>query len=738
MPEERKFTTTVGNREVTFATGRLAEQAGGAVTLQVGDSLLLATATMAKNIREGLDFFPLMVDFEEKLYAAGRIPGSFFRREGRPSTDAILIDRLTDRPLRPLFPDGMRNEVQLIITALSSDSLHHLDIMTVNAASAALHISDIPWNGPIGAVRVGYIDNQLVIDPTIPEMESSALDLRLAATRDAIIMVEAGAEEVEEQLLIEALEFGHQAIQALVDVQEEMRAAVGKEKAQIEYAAQDEDLAGRVRERLGNRINEILVAYPDKEERNAAMDVLREEIVDSFISEAELGTAELVEPRAVREVIADELKKAVRNRILYEGVRPDGRGYRDIRELSADTTLSPRAHGSGLFQRGRTQVLSIATLGTPREAQKLDNLYPEDTQRYIHHYNFPPFSTGETWFLRGPKRREIGHGKLAEVAILPVLPNEETFPYTIRVVSEVLSSNGSTSQASVCASSLALMDAGVPLKTAVAGVAMGLVMEGDRYAVLSDIQGMEDHLGDMDFKVAGTKDGVTALQMDIKIGGLSRQIMAEALEQAREGRLHILQAMDSVISQPRETLSKWAPRMESIKIDPDKIGAIIGKGGSTIRALEEEYEVSIDIQDDGTVFVAGVDGEKTDAALEHIAAITKGPELGEIYTGRVVRIVDFGAFVEIIPGLDGMVHVSQLASERVNRVEDAIQLGDEVMVMVTDIANNGEKVRLSRQAVLEGWTLDEARANDSAIGASRGGGGRRGGSGGGGDRRRRS
>jgi polyribonucleotide nucleotidyltransferase len=728
MPEERTFTTTVGNREVTFATGRLAEQAGGAVTIRVGDSLLLATATMAKTVREGLDFFPLMVDFEEKLYAAGRIPGSFFRREGRPSTDAILIDRLTDRPLRPLFLDGMRNEVQLIITALSSDSQQHLDIMTVNAASAALHISDIPWNGPIGAVRVGYIDNELVIDPTIPEMETSALDLRLAATRDAIIMVEAGADEVEEALLIEALEFGHQAIQALVDVQEEMRAAVGKEKAQIEYVAMDETFAGRVRERLGNRINEILVAYPDKEERNAAMDTLREEIVDSFLAEDEL-----IEPRAIREVIAAELKKAVRNRILYEGVRPDGRGYRDIRELSADTTLSPRAHGSGLFQRGRTQVLSIATLGTPREAQRLDNLYPEDTQRYIHHYNFPPFSTGETWFLRGPKRREIGHGKLAETAVLPVLPSEETFPYTIRVVSEVLSSNGSTSQASVCASSLALMDAGVPLKTAVAGVAMGLVKEGDRYAVLSDIQGMEDHLGDMDFKVAGTKDGVTALQMDIKIGGLSRQIMAEALAQAHEGRMEILDAMNRAISEPRQTLSKWAPRMETIKIDPEKIGAIIGKGGSTIRALEEEYEVSIDIQDDGTVFVAGVDGEKTDAALEHIATITKGPELGEIYTGKVVRIVDFGAFVEIVPGIDGMVHVSQLASERVNRVEDAVHLGDEVMVMVTDIANNGEKIRLSRQAVLEGWTLDEARGHDSAIGASRGGGRR-----GGGDRRRRN
>ncbi|MFW5940614.1 MAG: polyribonucleotide nucleotidyltransferase [Chloroflexota bacterium] len=722
MLEEKSFTRTVGTKEVTFRTGKLAEQAGGAVSIQVQDSLLLATATMSKSVREGLDFFPLMVDFEEKLYAAGRIPGGFFRREGRPSTDAILIARLTDRPLRPLFPDGMRNEVQVIVTALSSDSVNHLDIMTVNAASAALHISDIPWGGPIAAVRIGLIDGEFVVDPLIPEMEDSDLDLRIAGTRDAIIMVEAGANEVDEDTLIEALEFGHNAMQPLIDMQEEMRAAVGKEKREVTIMEPDAEFEDKVRAHLGDRVRQIIEQYGDRDERHEAMDQLREEIVEA-LSEGE----ELVDSKAVNKIIQSELKKVVRDRIVNEGVRPDGRDYTTIRELSSEVTISPRAHGSGLFRRGRTQVLSIATLGTPREAQKLDNLYPEESRRFMHHYNFPPYSTGETWFLRGPKRREIGHGKLAETAVKPMLPTEEEFPYTIRVVSEVLSSNGSTSQASVCASCLALMDGGVPIKRPVAGVAMGLIKEDEKYAVLSDIQGMEDHFGDMDFKVAGTREGVTALQMDIKIGGISREVMAEALRQAYDGRIEILESMEQTLAEPRTSLSRWAPRMESIQIDPDNIGAVIGKGGSTIRSLEEEYEVSIDIQEDGTVFVAGIDGEKTDAALERIRAIARGPELGEIYLGKVVRVVDFGVFVELVPGTDGLVHISQLSTERVEKVEDAVQLNDEIMVMVTDVDKNNDKVRLSRQAVLEGWTLDEARANDSAINGSRGGrrGGRR-------------
>lgn len=741
MNTEQSFTTEIGGHTVTFSTGRLAIQAGGAVTMRMGDSVVLATTTMSKHVREGLDFFPLMVDFEEKMYAAGRIPGSFFRREGRPTTEAILTARLTDRPLRPLFPDGMRNEVQVIITTLSSDAEYHLDIMAVNAASAALTISDIPWNGPIAALRVACIDGQFVAAPTIPQMADSTLDLRMAATRDAIIMVEAGAHEVPESLLVEALEFGHQAMQPLIDLQLEMQSAVGKEKAAFVMAESDVDLDEEVRERIGERIQRIVAEFTDRHESNAAMELLREEIVGSFLEEAEEGV--LVDPKLIRQSISAAHKKAVRDRVLYEGIRPDGRDYTTIRPLSSAVGISPRAHGSGLFQRGETQVLSITALGTPREAQKLDGLYPEDTRRYIHHYNFPPFSTGETWPLRGPKRREIGHGALAENALVPVLPAEDAFPYTIRVVSEVLSSNGSTSQASVCASSLALMDCGVPITRPVAGVAMGLVTDGEKYAVLTDIQGMEDHLGDMDFKVAGTEVGITALQMDIKITGLSREIMAEALEQARVGRMQILASMTAVLPAPRPELSQWAPRMESIQIDPDKIGALIGKGGSTIRSLEEQFDVSIDIQEDGTVFVAAVDGAKGDAAMATIREITSGPELGKIYTGKVVRITDFGAFVELIPGTDGLVHISQLSSDRVERVEDAVQLGDEVMVMVTDIDPSSDKVRLSRAAVLEGLTLEEARARDNAIGGGdrgRGRGGQRGRGGndrrGGRDRRR--
>ena len=719
MGSESIFTTTVGGHRLTIKTGKLAEQAGGAVTLQVGESMLLATATMSKNVREGLDFFPLSVDFEEKMYAAGRIPGGFFRREGKPTTEAVLTSRLTDRPLRPLFPDGMRNEVQITVTTLSSDSVHYLDIMSVNAASAALTISDAPWNGPIGAVRVGYIDGQFVADPTIPEMAESNLDLRIAGSRDAIIMVEASANEVSEDLMVEALAFGHQALQPIITLLEEMRAAVGKEKREPTISGIDADVVSATKERIGNRITEVIATTTDRGDRNETLDALRNEIVDSFLNEDEA-----TDPKAVREVFADEIKKAVRHRILYDGVRPDGRDYVTIRPLSSEVGLSPRAHGSGLFQRGQTQVLSIVALGTPREAQKLDGLSPEDTRRYMHHYNFPPFSTGETWPMRGPRRREIGHGALAENALLPMIPSEAEFPYTIRVVSEVLSSNGSTSQASVCASSLALMDCGVPIKRPVAGVAMGLVTDGNKYAVLTDIQGLEDHLGDMDFKVAGTSEGITALQMDIKISGLDMNIMSEALGQAHAGRMQILDSMLATISEPRKELSLYAPRMLTIKIDPEKIGAVIGKGGATIRGLEEEFEVSVDIQEDGTVFVAGVDGLKAEAALERIHMLTHDPDLGEIFTGKVVRITDFGAFVELAPGQDGMVHISQLASEHLQRVEDAVKMGDEVMVMVTDVSSEG-KIRLSRRAVLEGWTLDEARAQD----AVRKGGGPRGGNG---------
>lgn len=733
MLPDHTFSTTVGNEEITFSTGKLAEQAGGAVTARIGDCMLLATTTMSKNVREGLDFFPLSVDFEEKMYAAGRIPGGFFRREGRPTTEAILTSRLIDRPLRPLFPDGMRNEVQVIVTTLSSDSIYHLDILAVNAASAAMTISDIPWDGPIGAVRVAYINGELVASPTIPQMADSILDLRIAGSKDAIIMVEAGADEVSEELLVEALAFGHEAIQPIIALQQEMRAQLGKEKREVVIAESNLELEAAVKARLGNRIPELIAENTDRYDRNEAMDELREEVVDGLIAEDEMA-----DPKAIRGAISKELKKAIRSRILYEGIRPDGRNYTTIRELSSEVGISPRAHGSGLFRRGQTQVLSLVSLGTPREAQKLEGLYPEDSRRYMHHYNFPPFSTGETWFLRGPKRREIGHGALAERALLPMIPSEQEFPYTIRVVSEVLSSNGSTSQASVCASSLALMDCGVPIKKPVAGVAMGLVSDGEKFAVLTDIQGMEDHLGDMDFKVAGTVDGVTALQMDIKISGLSQELMAQALEQARVGRLEIMESMMATISAPRQNMSPFAPRMLSVSIDPEKIGAVIGKGGSTIRGLEETYEVSVDIQEDGTVFVAGVDGAKAEAAVEQIKALVREPEPGEIFTGKIVRVTDFGVFVEYAPGVDGMCHISQLSTEHIRSVEDAVRMGDEIMVMITDVSGEG-KIRLSRQAVMEGWTLEEARANDkprSGGNRSGGRGGSRNGGGRGRDRRR--
>lgn len=706
MSTERSFTTRVGNEEITVATGKLAGQAGGAVTIRVGDSMLLSTATMSKSIREGLDFFPLSVDFEEKMYAGGRIPGSYFKREGRPTTAAVLISRLTDRPLRPLFPKGMRNEVQIITSTLSSDGVHHLDIMAVNAASAALHISNIPWGGPIAAVRVGLINGEFVANPTVAEMANSKLDLRMAGTKDAIIMVEAGADEATEAELVEALEFGHAAMQPFIDLVNEMREAVGKEKDEIVLKSVDEELETAVKERIGSRIQEIVASTTDRHERNEKMSALREEIVDSF---AEMD--ETTDLKEVRSVITDVQKKAIRDRILYEGIRPDGRDYSTVRPLSSEIGIVPRTHGSGLFQRGETQVLSLATLGTPREAQKIEGLNIDSTRRYMHHYNFPPFSTGETWFLRGPKRREIGHGALAETALRPMIPSEDEFPYTIRVVSEVLSSNGSTSQASICGSTLALMDCGVPIKRPVAGVAMGLVTDGEKFAVLTDIQGMEDHLGDMDFKVAGTSEGITALQMDIKISGLTKELMAQALDQANAGRMHILENMLQTINAPRETLSEFAPRMITVKIDSEKIGAVIGKGGATIRSLEETFEVKIDIQEDGTIFVAGVDGPKAEMAAAQIEAMTKSPEPGTIYPGKVVRITDFGAFIEFLPGTDGLVHISQISAEHVKRVEDALQLGDEVMVMVTDVSPDG-KVRLSRKAVLEGYTLEQAREDD--------------------------
>jgi polyribonucleotide nucleotidyltransferase len=742
-PEVKRYTTTVGTRTVTLETGKLAAQAGGAVTIAIDESIVFAAATMG-GVREGIDFFPLSVEYEERLYARGKIPGSFFRREGRPSTDAILTARLTDRPLRPLFAHGMRNEVQVMMFSISADGINPLDILAINAASAAMMISDIPWGGPVGAVRVGRVDGEFVINPTFAEIDKSDLDLRLAGTRDAILMVECGADEVPEDVMVAALELGHKSIQPLIDLQLQMQAEVGKPKREAAFFNATEEINKQVLERVSGPMNTLLDEPLSKSEFYDGMDTMRQEVLAEMTTVPE--GANITDYPSVKDVAAafNEAEGAiVRERILSTGKRPDGRTPTEIRPIWCEVNPSPRAHGSGLFTRGETQVMTLATLGTIGEAQELDNLSPTETKRYMHHYNFPPFSTGEVKPLRGQSRREIGHGALAERALEPVIPSEESFPYALRLVSEVLASNGSSSMASVCGSTLALMDAGVPIKAPVAGVAMGLVTDATgRYKILTDIQGTEDHLGDMDFKVAGTKDGITALQMDIKVSGLSAQIMKEALAQAHDARLFILDKMLEVIPAPRAEMKPHAPRIITVKIPVDKIGALIGPGGKNIRALQDETGTKIDVQDDGTIYIASTEGVGAELARQRVEALGETAELGRIYTGKVVRVADFGAFVEILPGMDGLVHISQLDSERVNKVEDVVNMGDEITVMVTGIDPVG-KIRLSRQAVLEGWTLQEAQERDSKKsggggrpGGDRGGrpGGDRGGRPGGGDR----
>ena len=698
-----QFSTTVGEQAIHLETGKLAGQAGGAVTIRWGDTTLLVTATMSREARETRDFLPLTVDFEGRLYAAGRIPGNFFRREGRPSESAILTDRLTDRAIRPLFPKDLRNEVQIVITALSKDEEYRTDVLSIIGASTALMISDIPFNGPVGAVLVGCIEDELVFNPTISQMESSKLGLRLAGTDEAIIMIEGDGQEVSEDLFVRAIEAGRQAIQPLLTLQTEMRETVGKPKREYTPATIPDELRSLVRERVTEPLAEMVTTTTMKAERVEAIEYLQSQLLD--------GLDEEWNSQQAKRVFDEVLREAVRKRIVEEGIRPDGRGPSDIRPLSAEVGLLPRAHGSGLFNRGATQVLSVATLGTPREEQSIDDLTPEESRRYIHHYNFPPYSTGETAFMRGPRRREIGHGALAARALLPVIPAEAEFPYTIRVVSDVLSSNGSTSQASVCGSTLALMDAGVPIKAPVAGIAMGLVMQDDHYRVLTDIQGLEDHLGDMDFKVAGTREGITAIQMDIKVSGITSSVLSEALTQAREARLKILDVMEKAIPAPRAEMSPYAPRITTLQINPEKIGMVIGPGGKTIRAIQEETGASLDIEDDGTVFIASADGPAAQRAQEMVEALVEEAQLGKIYRGRVVRTTDFGAFVEILPKQDGLVHISQLDSAHVQQVGDVVQVGDEIMVMITNIGQDG-RIRLSRQAVLEGWSVEEAQSHD--------------------------
>ncbi len=785
-PDVKQYTALVGGKPVMIETGKLAAQAGGAVTVRLGDTIVFAAATMGNDPREGQDFFPLTVEYEERMYAGGRIPGSFFRKEGRPTEEAILTARLTDRPLRPLFNSAMRNEVQVILFSLSADGENPLDILAINAASAALMISDIPWGGPVGAVRVGRIDGKLIINPTFAQIDESDLDLRIAGTKDALLMVECGANEIPEDVMVEALVFGHQSLQALCELQEKMATEIGKPKREVPLFDLDEALKERVYKRVAPGITAALDKPYKKAQLYGEVDALEKSVVteltaaESVISssmvmgetdnalvnpeeeevipevavstpladtvDSDILAATTVAPimaetpskksavtaSAVKMAFEEAYKAVVRGRILENGLRPDGRALTEIRPIWCEVGISPRAHGSGLFTRGETQVLTLATLGMPKEAQELDSLTPTDSKRYMHHYNFPPYSTGEVKMLRGSSRREIGHGALAERALVPVLPADEQFPYTLRLVSEVLSSNGSSSMASVCGSTLALMDTGVPIKAPVAGVAMGLIKEGDRYQILTDIQGLEDHLGDMDFKVAGTDKGITALQMDIKITGITAQIMSDALAQAKTARRFILDKILETIPTPRPDLKPHAPRITIIKIPVDKIGAIIGPGGKNIRALQEETGTKIDIEEDGSVYISAVEGAGFDIARERIESITESAQIGRIYTGKVVRTADFGAFVEILPNTDGMVHISQLDTERVEKVEDVVRVGDEISVMVIDIDPQG-KIRLSRQAVLEGWTAEEAMDHDrkgrGGSGGSRPGGGNRGGSG---------
>ncbi|MCS6800833.1 MAG: polyribonucleotide nucleotidyltransferase [Chloroflexota bacterium] len=681
----------IGGRALILEAGRFAEQANGAVTVQYGDTVVLVTAVMSKSAREGIDFFPLTVDYEERQYAAGRIPGSFLRREGRPSQDAILAARLTDRPLRPLFDKRMRNEVQIVTTVLSADRENQPDILSIIGASAALSISDIPFDGPVGGVRVGLVDNMLVLNPTSSELLRSKLDLTVAGTRNAILMVECGANEVPERAMIEAIRFGHDANQAVIELQEELVRACGKPKMQVPLAEEPAGLAEDVKRVLGGRLADAL-HHAVKAEREAATNALRQEVLEAL--------ADRYEPKLIHAAFDAAIEAQLTRDILDHGRRPDGRTTTQIRPISCEVRLLPRVHGSGLFTRGQTQVLSTVTLGSISEQQEIEGFGLEDYRRFMHHYNFPPYSTGETGRIGAPRRREIGHGALVERALEGVIPDQEEFPYTIRVVSEVLSSNGSTSMASVCASTLALLDAGVPIKRPVAGVAMGLIMgEEGKYAILTDIQGVEDAFGDMDFKVAGTEKGITALQMDIKIKGLPIEVMERALAQARDGRLFILNKMRETIAAPRAEVSPFAPRMIVLQINPEKIRYLIGPGGRTIRGLIDKYKVKIDVDDDGKVVISSTNEANAAAAIREIEALTRDVVVGDIYHGKVTRLASFGAFVEILPGKEGLVHISELAPYRVNSVDEVVKEGDEVVVKVTEIDRLG-RINLSRRAAL--------------------------------------
>ena len=699
------FQRTVGQRPLIIGSGNLAVQASGAVTVRYGDTMVLATACVSSELREGVDFLPLTVDYEERHAAAGKIPGSFFRREGRPSQDAILTARLTDRSLRPLFPKGFHNDVQVVVTVLSTDQEVEPDILAMVGASAALTISTIPFEGPIGAVRVGYLGGEFMLNPTFTQLRDSPLDLVIASTEDSVVMLEAGAREVPESLLLDAINYGHEANQNIIRLQHELRANCGKPRMDFEPAKISPELEEAVSSILQGRLAEVI--YKPRTEREQGLSALKAEL--------EQKLSERFPTKEVISVFELRLKNELRSNILGKGLRIAGRALTEIRPISCEVGLLPRAHGSALFTRGLTQVLTTTTLGSTSEEQMIDTIGQEESKRFLHHYNFPPYASGEVRRMAGPGRREIGHGALAERALLPILPSEEEFPYTIRLVSDVLSSNGSTSMASVCASSLSLMDAGVPVKAPVAGVAMGLITGDSRHVVLTDIEGLEDAYGDMDFKVAGTAQGVTALQMDIKLKGISSEIVAEALNQAHDARLLILDKMNQTLSSSRPELSKYAPRMYRIVVNRDKIGAIIGPGGKTIRAITEETKTTIDIEQDGTVRVGSITEEGAQKAIKIIEGLTREVEVGGTYTGKVTRVTNFGAFVELLPGKEGLVHISELAEYRVPRVEDVVKVGDEIMVMVTEIDRMG-RINLSRRAVFQGLS-QVARVKDTMAAA---------------------
>ncbi|PEJ29679.1 polyribonucleotide nucleotidyltransferase [Bacillus pseudomycoides] len=705
--EKQVFSIDLAGRQLTIETGQLAKQANGAVLVRYGDTAVLSTATASKEPKN-VDFFPLTVNYEERLYAVGKIPGGFIKREGRPSEKAILASRLIDRPIRPLFADGFRNEVQVVSIVMSVDQDCSSEMAAMLGSSLALSISDVPFEGPIAGATVGRIDGEFIINPTVEQQEKSDIHLVVAGTKDAINMVEAGADQVPEEIMLEAIMFGHDEIKRLVAFQEEIVQAVGKEKTEVKLYEVDATINQDVRE-MAEKDMHAAIQVHEKHAREDAINEVKKRVIEHY--EANEADGETL--GQVNEILYKIVKEEVRRLITVEKIRPDGRKGDEIRPLASEVGILSRTHGSGLFTRGQTQALSICTLGALGDVQILDGLGVEESKRFMHHYNFPSFSVGETRPMRGPGRREIGHGALGERALEPVIPSEQDFPYTVRLVSEVLESNGSTSQASICGSTLAMMDAGVPLKAPVAGIAMGLVKSGEYYTILTDIQGMEDHLGDMDFKVAGTAQGVTALQMDIKIAGLSREILEEALQQAKVGRMHILDHMLSAIAEPRKELSAYAPKIITMTINPDKIRDVIGPSGKQINKIIEETGVKIDIEQDGTVFISSIDQEMNEKAKKIIEDIVREVQVGEIYLGKVKRVEKFGAFVGLFSGKDGLVHISELALERVGKVEDVVKIGDEISVKVIEIDKQG-RVNLSRKVLLKEEQEKEAAKEEAS------------------------